>query len=178
MDIGDISGSSEMIQAIARDSTKKYLGYRDNDPWPAFKRTRFQDYANYLRPLDPIWQDKAEIELIRYPKILHNTIAEENARRQIFKHLKNIQLETTLLRNSTLKGMITGIDYSNDSLRINLIPFFFSSQLPFDSCHCGQFTLPSKQNPFYYSGSLKNWICTYKHPKDKEIQTYNLKPIE
>lgn len=176
--LGNISRAAGEIKRIARDSTRNILRNRDADIELNSNRNIFQNYVKYIRQFDTIWHGDTLIDLNNFPELLRNTVSEENAKREIFTHFKNIQPEVSLYGLVNFRGMITGIDYYKDSLQLNLIPFIFDSHLPFDSCICGSKTLITKRNPFYYSGSLTSWECIYKHPKSNEIQTYGLKAIE
>ncbi len=178
MDIGYISGTSEMIKAISRDSTKKYLGKRDAEDWPTFNRMRFQDYAKYLSSFDTITQNENKIDLNKYPKLLRNTIAEEYAKREIYSHLNKLHPGGYSFYQTNLIGLLTGINIYPDSMQVRLVPFGFATELQFDSCMCSSKTVYIKKNPFNYAGSLSNWKCMFQHPKTMEIQVYDLKTVE
>lgn len=178
IDIGYISGSSEMVKDIARDSTKKYLGKQDAEDLPAFNRTRFQDYAKYLRTFNSTLQNENGININNYPKFLRNTVAEENAKREIISQLNDMRLGNDDFYRTQVVGLLTGINIYPDSMQVRLVPFGFATELQFDYCVCGSKTVSGKKNPFFYTGSLTNWECTFQHPKTKEIQVYDLETVE
>lgn len=178
MDKGYISVSSEMIKAIARDSIEKYLRKRDAEEWPTIKRMKFQDYAKYLRSFHTITQNENNIDLNKYPKLLRNTVAEENAKREIYSQLNNLDPGGYDFKRTNLIGLLTGINIYPDSMQVRLVPFEFATELQFDSCVCRSKNVSIKNNPFIYAGSLSNWKCTFQHPKTMEIQVYDLKTVE
>lgn len=175
---GLIAVLSSEYKEISLDSIKCMLANRSESHWPKLNRTWFQDYARYLNTIDTSWEKSSDIDLKCYPKSLQNTVAEENAKREVLAHFKNFNHDRDDFNHIELMGLITGINVYSDSMQIMLVPFEFEKQLQFDYCKCDSETISEKNNPFYYTGSLFNWACTFHHPITKEIQVYDLKTVE
>ena len=175
---GYIGAGSEEYKVISRDSTTHYLRNYQDDKWPEFERTRFQDYARYLQTLDTFWQEELNIHLRNYPRMLRTTVAEERAKREIYLHFKNLRSPIPKFARMKLNGLVSAIDISSENMHVTLVPFAYESHISFDSCQCGSQIFLSKDNPFYYTGTLLNWQCMYQHPKSDEVQVYDLRQVE
>jgi hypothetical protein len=178
MEAGMISISSEEFDNISRDSVRQLLGgNRSKDSMAVFHRYWFQGYAKYLETLDTSHVKHDKIDLNRFPSLLQNAVAEENALEKIHIILDNLQRSNKPFQDWNLKGIIIDIRNTEDSLQIALVPFAYESKLHFYHCQCDTNSLPLESNPFYYTGPLLNCQCNYQNKATKEDVTVALQRL-
>ncbi len=178
MQAGMISMSSEEYDNISRDSVRHLLGgNRSKDSMAVFHRYWFQGYAKYLETLDTSHLKQDKIDLNKFPSLLQNTVAEEIALREVNFLLDHFYRSDRPSNNWNLKGIITDISFTEDSLQIALVPFAYESKLHFYHCQCDTNSLPLESNPFYYTGPLLNCQCNYQNKATKEDVTVALQRL-
>ena len=179
MDFWDIRGAFEYHAYISSDTMRHYLWKQNDDKWSGYDRTRFQDNARYFRTLDIDFPKTADLYLKSYPVSLQNAVAEESAKHEILLMLDKLEKGPRIYNRHNLIGLLSYAEFVSDSMRVSLVPFVFPSQILYNPfCQCGSQVLLTKNNPFYYTGSLTNCKCTFQNPISKEIQVYDLQRIE
>lgn len=166
---------SEEYRSISQDSVNSFFKENQNiSRRSILNRKWFQHFARYLNNIDSIKFNQPPIPSKQFPKILQNTIAEENSKRNIDAYFDQLAKQKKTNPYGRLKGLITDIDIVRDSISLTMIPFQYLPQIEFNHCQCESTALPITHNPFIYGGSIKNVKCTYENIATKEIQNINL----
>lgn len=175
-DAGQMMSLPYVYKEVSKDSTKILLSKPSKSEYQIFERVKFQEYARYIRSLNSTPHNQTSINLRDFPNLLQNTVAEEGAKREI-DHYYDILYKDGIpfyQKKYILKGVITDIEKSNDSLYLNMTPFAYSPTPDFDNCQCKSKTHKISRIPFYYTGSLSNWRCKFQNSVTNKDQVIGL----
>lgn len=153
-----------------RSKGKQELTKRDG----ILRRTWYQEYLKLIRDSISVSDSLVIANLDKFPEVLQNTVLEENAKNEIWRISNQYGWFESEFVPSELKGMIKDIKLNQDSLSLEISPFSFDRQELFDGCFQNGQSIQVKSNPFLYTGSLHNWICTKLNPVSNKIEKYEI----
>jgi hypothetical protein len=133
-----------------------------------------QDYLKIINTRISIHDSISTGNISQFPEILQNTVLEENAKNEIYRISGQHNWFENEYKRREVKGMIKEIKLTENSLFIKMAPFWYLHNLEFDECTQEGQAISIKSNPFYYKGSLQNWICTKLHRGTNEMSEYEI----
>lgn len=167
-----LSRESKNIPFVIKERAKDKPELQQRDE--ILRRTWYQDYLRLIRDSSSVFDSIVIVKTDKFPELLQNTVLEENAKNEIWRISDENGWFENEFEPSEVKGMIKGIEINQDSLLLEITPFSFTRHELFDGCfHNGQ-AIPVKSNPFYYTGSLHNWICSKLNPVTNTIIDYEI----
>jgi hypothetical protein len=137
-------------------------------------RKWYQDYLEILYTIIPAQDFTDTFNVVPFPEILQNTVLEENAKNEIYRISYQHNWFEKEYKRGKVKGMIKELKQTQNSISVTMSPFLYQHTLEFDECMQDGQTISVKSNPFYYKGSLHNWICTKLHLGTNEIAEYEI----